>query len=146
VHELGALADGPEGLPAARERELQALGRGERMLAENAALSRGLTEAVDRLVAGAKADIAAASTESRRVRQLSTAVLSAIVLASLLSSALIVWLYVDRQLIGRLKALAGTMLQIAGGELKGTAAGARRGRDRPHGRRAPRVPRYGRRG
>jgi signal transduction histidine kinase len=118
VHELGALADGPEGLPAARERELQALGRGERMLAENAALSRGLTEAVDRLVAGAKADIAAASTESRRVRQLSTAVLSAIVLASLLSSALIVWLYVDRQLIGRLKALAGTMLQIAGGELK----------------------------
>src|SRR4029077_1907617 len=30
----------------------------------------------------------------------------------------IVWLYVDRQLIGRLKALAGTMLQIAGGELK----------------------------
>jgi signal transduction histidine kinase/methyl-accepting chemotaxis protein len=118
VHELGALAEGPESLPAARERELQALGRGERMLAENAALSRGLTEAVDQLVAGAKADIAAASTESRRVRQLSTAVLGAIVLASLLSSALIVWLYVDRQLIGRLKALAGTMLQIAGGELK----------------------------
>jgi adenylate cyclase len=118
VHELGGLADGPEGLPAARERELQAVGRGERMLAENAALSRGLTEAVDRLVAGAKADIAAAGTESRRVRQLSTAVLGAIVLASLLSSALIVWLYVDRQLIGRLKALAGAMLQIAGGELK----------------------------
>ena len=118
VHELGALADGSEGLPTARERELQALDRGERMLAENAALSLGLTEAVDRLVAGAKADIAAASTESRRVRQLSTAVLGAIVLASLLSSALIVWLYVDRQLIGRLKALAGTMLQIAGGELK----------------------------
>jgi signal transduction histidine kinase len=45
-------------------------------------------------------------------------VLGAIVLASLLSSALIVWLYVDRQLVGRLKALAGTMLQIAGGELK----------------------------
>ncbi|WFU45985.1 PAS-domain containing protein (plasmid) [Bradyrhizobium sp. CB82] len=117
LHELVVLAEGPDGLPAARERELQALGRGERMLAENAALSRGLTEAVDRLVAGAKADIAAASTESRRVRELSTAVLGAIVLASLLSSALIVWLYVDRQLIGRLKALAGTMLQIAGGEL-----------------------------
>jgi signal transduction histidine kinase len=118
LHELVALSEGPDGLPAARERELQALGRGERMLVENAALSRGLTEAVDRLVAGAKADIAAASTESRRVRELSTAVLGAIVLASLLSSALIVWLYVDRQLIGRLKALAGAMLQIAGGELR----------------------------
>ena len=63
VGELGALAEGSEGLPAARERELDALGRGERLLAENAALSRGLTEAVDRLVAGAKADIAAAGTE-----------------------------------------------------------------------------------
>src|SRR4029079_12962211 len=118
LREFVALAEGPDGLPAARERELETLGRGERMLAENAALSRGLTGAVDRLVASARADIAAASTESRRVRQLSTAVLSAIVLATLLSSALIVWLYVDRQLIGRLKALAGTMLQIAGGELK----------------------------
>gem|GEM_PF-2246424 len=117
VHELGALADGPESLPAARERELQALGRGERMLAENAALSRGLTEAVDRLVAGAKADIAAAGTESRRVRKFSTAVLGAIVLASLLSSALIVWLYVDRNLVGRLRALAQSMLAIAGGNL-----------------------------
>jgi signal transduction histidine kinase len=118
LHELVALVEGPDGLPAARERELQALGRGQRMLAENAALSHGLTEAVDRLVASAKADIAAASAESRRVRELSTAVLAAIVLASLLSSALIVWLYVDRQLIGRLKTLAGTMLQIAGGELR----------------------------
>jgi signal transduction histidine kinase len=117
VGELGALAEGSEGLPAARERELDALGRGERLLAENAALSRGLTEAVDRLVAGAKADIAAAGTESRRVRQFSTSVLGMIVLASLLSSALIVWLYVDRRLVGRLKALSDSMLRIAGGEL-----------------------------
>jgi PAS domain-containing protein len=117
VHELGALADGPEGLPAARERELQALGRGEQMLAENVALSRGLTEAVDRLVAGAKADIAAAGTETRRVQKLSTAVLGAIVLASLLSSALIVWLYVDRNLVTRLRALAESMLAIASGNL-----------------------------
>jgi signal transduction histidine kinase len=117
VGELGALAEGSEGLPAARERELDALGRGERLLAENAALSRGLTEAVDRLVAGAKADIAAAGTESRRVRQFSSSVLGMIVLASLLSSALIVWLYVDRRLVGRLKALSDSMLRIAGGEL-----------------------------
>jgi adenylate cyclase len=117
VHELGALADGPEGLPAARERELQALGRGEQMLAENVALSRGLTEAVDRLVAGAKADIAAAGTETRRVQKVSTAVLGAIVLASLLSSALIVWLYVDRNLVTRLRALAESMLAIASGNL-----------------------------
>jgi len=117
VRELGTLAEGSEGLPAARQRELEALARGDRILAENAVLSRGLTEAVDRLVAGAESDIAAAGVESRRVRQVSTIALGTIVLASILSSALIVWLYVDRRLIGRLKALAGSMLRIAGGEL-----------------------------
>ena len=117
VQELGTLAEGSEGLPAARQRELEALARGDRILAENAVLSRGLTEAVDRLVAGAESDIAAAGVESRRVRQVSTIALGTIVLASILSSALIVWLYVDRRLIGRLKALAGSMLRIAGGEL-----------------------------
>jgi class 3 adenylate cyclase/HAMP domain-containing protein len=51
------------------------------------------------------------------VRQVSTIALGTIVLASILSSTLIVWLYVDRRLIARLKALAGSMLRIAGGEL-----------------------------
>jgi adenylate cyclase len=69
VRELRTLAEGSEGLPAARQRELESLARGERILAENAVLSRGLTEAVDRLVAGAELDIAAAGVESRRVRQ-----------------------------------------------------------------------------
>jgi signal transduction histidine kinase len=44
-------------------------------------------------------------------------VLGAIVLASLLSSALIVWLYVDRNLVTRLRALAESMLAIASGNL-----------------------------
>ena len=117
VRELRNLAEGSEGLPAARQRELEALARGEGILAENAVLSRGLTEAVDRLVAGAELDIAAAGVESRRVRQVSTTALATIVLASILSSTLIVWLYVDRRLIARLKTLAGSMLRIAGGEL-----------------------------
>ncbi|WP_046868390.1 adenylate/guanylate cyclase domain-containing protein [Microvirga massiliensis] len=118
VRELAALAMGSEGLPAVRERELDALSRGERMLAENATLSGGLTEAVDRLVASAKADIAAASAESKRVQELSTGVLGTIVLASLLSSALIVWLYVDRNLLARLAGVSQSMLAIAGGDLR----------------------------
>ena len=118
VHELGALAEGPDAVPAVRERELDALGRGERLLTENAALSRTLTGAVDELVAAGKADIGAAGVEARGVRRLSTAVLAAVVLGSLLSSALIVWLYVDRSLVGRLKALSVSMLRIADGELE----------------------------
>jgi class 3 adenylate cyclase/HAMP domain-containing protein len=117
VRELRGLAEGSEGLPAARQRELEAVARGERILAENSVLSRGLTGAVDRLVAGAQSNIAGAGVESRRVRQVSTIALATIVLASILSSTLIVWLYVDRRLIARLKALAGSMLRIAGGEL-----------------------------
>ena len=118
VHELGALVEGPDAVPAVRGRELDALGRGERLLAENAALSRTLTGAVDELVAAGKADIGAAGAEARGVRRLSTAVLAAVVLGSLLSSALIVWLYVDRSLVGRLKALSVSMLRIADGELE----------------------------
>ncbi|MEK0083822.1 ATP-binding protein [Benzoatithermus flavus] len=117
VHELGTLVAGSDSLPAARERELDVLGRGARLLAENATLSRGLTEAVDRLVAAGKADIAAAGSEARAVRRLSTVVLATVVLASLLSSGLIVWRYVDRDLVGRLKALSSSMLRIAGGDL-----------------------------
>ena len=94
---LGVLLACP--LPA--RRGPQALVRGERLLAENATLSGGLTEAVDRLVAAAKGDITAGSSEAAMVRRTSTGVLLATVLASLLSSALIVWLYVDRNLVRR---------------------------------------------
>ncbi|HEX6015309.1 MAG TPA: response regulator, partial [Geminicoccaceae bacterium] len=83
-------------------------------------------EAVDRLVDAAKADIAAAGVEARDVRRLSTGALAAIVLGSLLSSALIVWFYVDRSLVGRLQTLAGSMMRIAAGDLRAPlpAAGA----------------------
>ena len=45
------------------------------------------------------------------------------VLLSLLSSALIVWLYVDRNLIARLTALSDSMLAIAGGNLRAPLPG-----------------------
>ena len=77
LRELKDLADGPGSLPAAREQELQALAKGERLLAENATLSGGLTEAVDRLVTAAKGDITAAGDEAATVRRTSTGVLLA---------------------------------------------------------------------
>ena len=45
-------------------------------------------------------------------------VLAAIVLLSLVSSGLIVWLYVDRNLLARLTALSDSMLAIARGDLQ----------------------------
>ena len=48
----------------------------------------------------------------------SSRVLIAVVLLSLLSSGLIVWLYVQRDLLRRLTALSGSMLAVAGGNLR----------------------------
>ena len=52
------------------------------------------------------------------VQDLNTNVLIGVVILSLVSSVLIVWLYVGRNLIARLTALSDSMLAIAGGNLR----------------------------
>jgi class 3 adenylate cyclase len=69
-------------------------------------------------VAGQKAEIAKAGEDISAAQRASTAVLVTVVVLSLLSSALIVWLYVGRNIIARLTALSSSMLAIAGGNLK----------------------------
>src|SRR5690606_33796048 len=103
-----------ESIVRTREEELAIVGQAEGLLAENIVLSRQVGDALDRLVGAAKRDIGAASREALAARRLGSGVLIGMVLLSLLSSALIVWLYVDRNLIARLTALADSMLAIAG--------------------------------
>ena len=74
-------------------------------------------QAVDLLVRGASRDIGQANLEALSVQRVSAGVLIAIVALSLISSTLIVWLYVGRNLIARLTALSGSMLAIARGQL-----------------------------
>ncbi len=112
------LAEGADSLPAARVKELELAELGAALLQENAELARGLTLAVERLVEGAKNDIEAAGREAQSAQRLSAGVLAAIVLLSLVSSTLIVWLYVGRNLIARVTALSDSMLAIAGGDLR----------------------------
>ena len=52
------------------------------------------------------------------MRYINTNVLIGVVILSLVSSVLIVWLYVGRNLIARLTALSDSMLAIAGGNLR----------------------------
>ena len=118
VEELRGLTEGPESLVQARADELDLLANAEALLAENAGLSRRLTEAVDRLVGGADRDIAAANLDALSAQRFSGAVLIGVVALSLASSVLIVWLYVGRNLIARLTALSDSMLAIAGGRLR----------------------------
>jgi signal transduction histidine kinase/DNA-binding response OmpR family regulator len=104
--------------PGMRDREIDIVASGEQLLRDNVALSRNLTAGVDQLVSRAKQDIAKASREASAAQQFSTNVLIAAVALSLLSSILIVWLYVGRNVIARLTALSDSMQAIAGGNLK----------------------------
>ncbi|RVP12896.1 HAMP domain-containing protein [Sinorhizobium meliloti] len=118
VNQFEALIDGQRSIPNARNEELAVVAEGEKLVVENDELSRKLTLAVDRLVAAAKGDIAEAGSEAATVRRYGTGVVLGSALLSLLSSALIVWLYVDRNLLARLTGLSHSMLAIAAGDLR----------------------------
>ncbi|SEH48595.1 HAMP domain-containing protein [Rhizobium tibeticum] len=118
VAEYSALIEGPKSIVQAREEELAVLTDGGKLLVENAQLSRNLTVAVDRLVAAANRDITEAGREAATVQRYGTGVVLGSAVLSLLSSVLIVWLYVDRNLLARLSGLSQSMLAIAGGNLR----------------------------
>jgi signal transduction histidine kinase/DNA-binding response OmpR family regulator/HAMP domain-containing protein len=127
VAEFRTLIDGPESILKAREDELAVLARGRKLVAENEQLSRSLTAAVDRLVSAAGREITEGALEAARVQRYGTAVVLGSALLTLMSSFLIVWLYVDRNLLARLAALSQSMLAIAAGNLRARLPSA--GRD-----------------
>ncbi|MGF9757903.1 response regulator [Microvirga sp. 0TCS3.31] len=118
ISDFARLADGQDSILSARRTELILLEDAERLLAENAGLSAQLTKAVDGLVATARGDISAASGEALTAQRIGRNILLSVVSLSLLSSLLIVWLYVDRNLVARLQNLSNSMLAIAGGNLR----------------------------
>ena len=118
VASLRAFAEGEDSIAEARKRELAQVGEGESLLAETGRLSAELTAAVDQLGNAAKRDIGAAISDALSVQRLSTRALVALVGLSLLTSILIVWLYVGRNIVRRLGALSDGMLAIAGGRLR----------------------------
>jgi len=117
VAEARPYVEGPRSVLRARALELEARRNARQLLDESTKASLRLTEAVDRLVAGAEDEIRAAVLEARRDQQLSTIVLGTVVALSLATSALIVWLYVGRSLIRRLTELSDSMLAISAGNL-----------------------------
>ena len=118
VEEFGVLAAGPNSVFEARAKELDLIASGEELIGENADLSRQLTEAVDELLRRAKGDIATGNLEAGSVQEVSTLIMAAVIALSLISSTLIVWLYVNRNIVARLTGLSDSMLAIAGGNLR----------------------------
>jgi class 3 adenylate cyclase/PAS domain-containing protein len=118
VDEFKALIDGQDSILKAREDELAVLAEGEKLVAENNQLSRDLTAAVDRLVTAADSDISVSALEAATVQRYGTGVVLGTAFLTLLSSVLVVWLYVDRNLLARLAGVSQSMLAIAGGNLR----------------------------
>ena len=107
------LATGADGALAIRTQELDLVGKAELLLAENADLSVRLTGAVDRLVSEAEADVGSSAKDAIFVQRLSAQALLSFAILSMLSSILIVWLYVGRNIIARLMLLSNGMLAIS---------------------------------
>jgi signal transduction histidine kinase len=117
LEEFRALVEGINSIPELRLQELGIVAQATRNLTENAALSRDLTQAANRLVSIANRDIVQANEEAFAVQRFSSTVLITAVVLSLLSSIVIVWLYVGRNIVSRLTALSHSMLAIAEGNL-----------------------------
>jgi adenylate cyclase len=118
VAELEGLTVGSNSLSQIRKNELAVIAQAEELLAVNVRLSKFLTNRVNFLVNKAKSDIEKANLQAAAIQVLSRNILIGIACLSLVSSFLIVWLYVGRNLIARLTALSDSMLAIAGGNLR----------------------------
>ena len=115
VGHVRTLAFGSDAILTVRGQELDLIGNAEKLIAENADLSVRLTKAVDQLVWEAETEVSSSARGALSVQQLSARVLLVFAALSLVSSILIVWLYVGRNLLRRLMRLSDGMLAIAAG-------------------------------
>jgi adenylate cyclase len=115
---LEGLTVGQSSLSQIRKNELAVIAQAEALLATNVQLSKFLTNRVGFLVKSANSHIEQANLQAAKIQSLNRNILLGIAALSLVSSFLIVWLYVGRNLIARLTALSDSMLAIAGGNLR----------------------------
>lgn len=118
VEKLREFIEGPGAIATARAQELALIAEAEKHVAENANLSTQLTAIVGRLAEAAKRDIGEATRSAVAVQGVSTRILVALVVLSLMTSVLIVWLYVGRSIVRRLTDLNDGMLAIVDGNLQ----------------------------
>ena len=107
---------GSGGLFAVKEAELDANVEGRRLIAENERLSNRLSEAMEAFVGTSRRQMEFAAGNAVSVQTASSSALALIALLSLLSSVLIVWLYVGRNIVSRLSRLGSGMRAIAAGD------------------------------
>ena len=116
--QLRPYAVGSGSVPELRRLELSLTENATQLLGENTDLSKHLTATVDSLVAGARKEIDDANAAALSVVDFSTLAVIVAVILSLVSSTLIVWLYVGRNLIARLRELSDRTFALAAGDLR----------------------------
>ncbi len=118
LDEMARLIQADDGIVSLRRQELELATRAQAVLAENAQLSTDLSEAVDARIDEARQAITSAAERIAVVRNSALSVQLLIAGLSMLASALIVWLYVDRSITRRLSDLIDSTLSIAEGNLR----------------------------
>jgi PAS domain-containing protein len=112
---LREAALGSGGLFAVKQAELEATAESRRLIAENARLSNRLSQAAEAFVATSRRQMETAARGAVSVQTMAGAALALTALLALVSSVLIVWLYVGRNIVSRLRGLSAGMAAIAAG-------------------------------
>src|SRR5258708_4857851 len=118
IARLRANVRGETNIFGLRQTELETTAKSRQLIAENTALSAHLHNTVEQLVTASREDIDTAALVAKRAQQFNTNVLLSVSGLAVISSFLIVWLYVGRNIVARLTQLSGAMLAIAAGRLE----------------------------
>ncbi len=116
VEKFKTLIDGPGSITELRRQELILIADVSRLLVENTPLFNQLTGAAGQLLEATKQETRTATGAALRVQRVSTGAITALVALSIVTSILIVWLYVGRNILARLSRLSETMLAVARGD------------------------------
>ena len=120
VEKFKAFLDGANSVPELRRRELDSIASATQLLSQSRTLSAELISATEQLVQQSKQEVETATATALSVQQLSAQAITILVALSVMTSLLIVWLYVGRNILARLSRLSGAMLAIAGGDHQAT--------------------------
>jgi adenylate cyclase len=115
IARLRANVKGETNIFGLRQTEIETTAQSKQLIAENAALSAHLHNSVEQLLTSSREDIDTAALVATRAQQFNTNVLLSVSALAVISSLLIVWLYVGRNIVARLTQLSGAMLAIAAG-------------------------------
>lgn len=117
VSRLRLLAEGEQGLPALRMREMLAREVAAARLADLQVQAAALDDAIGALTTGTQTLVATERDDVVSAITRSRATLLAVAAAALLAALLIGWLYVGRSVVGRIARLDHSMRAIAAGDL-----------------------------